>query len=166
MAAMNPFQIFGLKPQFKIDEQALEEKYLDLQRKVHPDRFASASEAEKRVAQQWATLINDSYAKLIDPVERGKLLCELMGKSVDSERSGSLDEIFLFDQLERREAISDAKSAGDVQTLALLKKEIHQEKTELLSELEKALDQSADAGVAEEIIKKLMFLNRQLQDFE
>lgn len=61
MAAMSPFEIFGLKPQFRIDKQKLDEKYFEIQKKVHPDRFASASDAEKRVAQQWATLINDAY---------------------------------------------------------------------------------------------------------
>lgn len=63
MAALNPFEIFGLKPQFRIDKQKLDEKYFEIQKKVHPDRFASASDAEKRVAQQWATLINDSLSK-------------------------------------------------------------------------------------------------------
>ena len=73
MAAMSPFEIFGLKPQFRIDKQKLDEKYFEIQKKVHPDRFASASDAEKRVAQQWATLINDAYQKLSDPIQRGKL---------------------------------------------------------------------------------------------
>ncbi|MFQ9938706.1 MAG: Fe-S protein assembly co-chaperone HscB [Parasutterella excrementihominis] len=78
MAAMNPFEIFGLKPQFRIDKQKLDEKYFEIQKKVHPDRFASASDTEKRVAQQWATLINDAFQKLSDPIQRGKALarCE------------------------------------------------------------------------------------------
>ena len=46
MAAMNPFEIFGLKPQFRIDKQKLDEKYFEIQKKVHPDRFASASDTE------------------------------------------------------------------------------------------------------------------------
>ncbi len=98
MAALNPFEIFGLAPKFDLDEDQLQKKYLEVQRKVHPDRFASASDAEKRVAEQWAALINDAYHKLNDPVERGKLLCSMKGVVVDGERSGTLDETFLFDQ--------------------------------------------------------------------
>ena len=79
MAALNPFEIFGLAPKFDLDEDQLQKKYLEVQRKVHPDRFASASDAEKRVAEQWAALINDAYHKLNDPVERGKLLCSMKG---------------------------------------------------------------------------------------
>ena len=29
MAAMSPFEIFGLKPQFRIDKQKLDEKYFE-----------------------------------------------------------------------------------------------------------------------------------------
>ena len=35
MAALNPFEIFGLKPQFRIDKQKLDEKYFEIQKKVH-----------------------------------------------------------------------------------------------------------------------------------
>ena len=113
MAAMNPFEIFGLKPQFRIDKQKLDEKYFEIQKKVHPDRFASASDTEKRVAQQWATLINDAFQKLSDPIQRGKALCALRGHLIDEDSSGSISEEFLLEQLERREAISDAKDSGN-----------------------------------------------------
>ena len=90
MAALNPFEIFGLKPQFRIDKQKLDEKYFEIQKKVHPDRFASASDAEKRVAQQWATLINDAYQKLSDPIQCGKVLCALRAcRCVRSARCGA-----------------------------------------------------------------------------
>ncbi|MFQ9391878.1 MAG: hypothetical protein ACLR2C_07370 [Parasutterella excrementihominis] len=36
MAAMNPFEIFGLKPQFRIDKQKLDEKYFEIQKRFIP----------------------------------------------------------------------------------------------------------------------------------
>jgi len=95
MAALNPFEIFGLKPQFRIDKQKLDEKYFEIQKKVHPDRFASASDAEKRVAQQWATLINDAYQKLSDPIQCGKVLCALRGHPIDGKQRSISEEFFL-----------------------------------------------------------------------
>ena len=162
MAALNPFEIFGLKPQFRIDKQKLDEKYFEIQKKVHPDRFASASDAEKRVAQQWATLINDAYQKLSDPIQCGKVLCALRGHPIDEDSSGSISEEFLFEQLERREAIADAKGAGDTAELEVMKKE----KNELLNEVADAFDVKSDVSLAAEDLKKVMFLNRQLLDFE
>ena len=38
------FALFQLKPQFKIDRQALESAYLTVQQKVHPDMHAQASD--------------------------------------------------------------------------------------------------------------------------
>ena len=166
MAALNPFEIFGMKPQFRIDKQKLDEKYFEIQKKVHPDRFASASDAEKRVAQQWATLINDAYQKLSDPIQCGEVLCALRGHPIDEDSSGSISEEFLFEQLERREAIADAKGAGDTAELEVMKKAIEQEKNELLNEVADAFDVKSDVSLAAEDLKKVMFLNRQLLDFE
>ena len=166
MAALNPFEIFGLKPQFRIDKQKLDEKYFEIQKKVHPDRFASASDAEKRVAQQWATLINDAYQKLSDPIQCGKVLCALRGHPIDEDSSGSISEEFPFEQLERREAIADAKGAGDTAALEVMKKAIEKEKNELLNEVADAFDVKSDVSLAAEDLKKVMFLNRQLLDFE
>lgn len=36
MAAMNPFEIFGLKPQFRIDKQKLDEKYFETKKRFIP----------------------------------------------------------------------------------------------------------------------------------
>ncbi len=84
---------------------------------------------------------------------------------MDGERSGTLDETFLFDQLERREAIADAKAAADSAELDRLKKEIESERQDLIRRVKEALDDKSDAALAAEEIKKIMFLNRQLQDF-
>ena len=73
MAAMNPFEIFGLKPQFRIDKQKLDEKYFEIQKKGSSRPFLLRQAIlKKRVAQQWATLINDAFQKLSDPIQRGK----------------------------------------------------------------------------------------------
>ena len=73
---------------------------------------------------------------------------------------------FLFEQLERREAIADAKGAGDTAELAVMKKAIEKEKDELLNEVADAFDVKSDVSLAAEDLKKVMFLNRQLLDFE
>ena len=144
----------------------IRDRYFEIQKKVHPDRFASASDAEKRVAQQWATLINDAYQKLSDPIQCGKVLCALRGHPIDEDSSGSISEEFLFEQLERREAIADAKGAGDTAELEVMKKAIEKEKNELLNEVADAFDVKSDVSLAAEDLKKVMFLNRQLLDFE
>ena len=45
MAALNPFEIFGLKPQFRIDKQKLDEKYFEIQKKTVLPRQATLKNA-------------------------------------------------------------------------------------------------------------------------
>lgn len=166
MTNFNAFQIFNVPVQFKIDLPELGMKYHEVQKMVHPDRFASASEAEKLAAQQWSTRINDAYAALKDPVQRAKLICSLMGSQVNEESSGSIDEDFLMDQMARREAISEAKEQNDEEALKKFKDEILKEEADYLSKIEKALDEDKDPVTAGEDIKKVMFLRRQLEDLK
>ena len=41
---MNYFDIFGIKKCFSIDRQNLESKYLEIQKKHHPDNFIDFAE--------------------------------------------------------------------------------------------------------------------------
>ena len=95
-----------------------------------------------------------------------QVLCALRGHPIDEDSSGSISEEFLFEQLERREAIADAKGAGDTAELEVMKKAIEKEKNELLNEVADAFDVKSDVSLAAEDLKKVMFLNRQLLDFE
>ena len=66
----NYFELFGLAPRYRIDKDALEERYRAFQHRVHPDRYASASDQERRVAMQQAAQINEAYRVLGDPARR------------------------------------------------------------------------------------------------
>ena len=48
----NHFELFHLPQRFAIDLKALDGAYHSVQNQVHPDKFAHASDAEKRVAMQ------------------------------------------------------------------------------------------------------------------
>ena len=43
------FVLFGLPVGFSVDIDRLEQAYLDIQGKVHPDRFAHLPDADKRL---------------------------------------------------------------------------------------------------------------------
>ena len=57
---LNPFDIFSIDKKFEIDTKTLEEKYLELQIRLHPDKFINASQEEK--------LLEYSYLLLIMPL--------------------------------------------------------------------------------------------------
>jgi len=57
----NYFELFSLPQQYALERAELDTRYRDLQRTVHPDRYASASDRERRLSMQQATHINEAY---------------------------------------------------------------------------------------------------------
>jgi molecular chaperone HscB len=60
----NHFELFGLPVSFEIDLSTLDAAYRKIQNQVHPDKFASGTDTEKRVAMQWTTRANEAYQTL------------------------------------------------------------------------------------------------------
>lgn len=166
MASLNPFQMFNLAPSFALDEAKLDAAYREVQKKVHPDRFANASDAEKRVAQQWSGFVNEAYATLSDPAKRAKLLAELNGVTFDENQSGGLDEEFLLDQLDRREAIEEGLQQGDSAGIAPLVQSVKDDYAALNSALADAIDGRRDFAAVPDLVRKLLFIRKQMQLLE
>ncbi|MBR7784595.1 Fe-S protein assembly co-chaperone HscB, partial [Undibacterium luofuense] len=81
----NHFELFQLAPRFSLDMAQLDAAYREVQSQVHPDKFVQASEAEKRVAMQWATRANEAYQTLKKPLKRASYLCEIHGVDLETE---------------------------------------------------------------------------------
>ncbi len=100
------FEIFSLPQRYVLDRAGLDARYRDLQRSVHPDRFASSSDQERRISIQHAARINEAYQVLRDPLKRGRYLLELRGEHVDGRRGAHQDPEFLMQQMELRESLA------------------------------------------------------------
>src|SRR5258705_2269890 len=92
----NHFELLGLPVAYSVDPARLEAGYRDLQSRVHPDRFASGSEAERRVAMQWATRTNEADPTLRDPLERARHLLHLRGYDTRPESKTPMPPHFLI----------------------------------------------------------------------
>ncbi|MDH4273769.1 MAG: Fe-S protein assembly co-chaperone HscB [Gammaproteobacteria bacterium] len=125
----NDFALFGLPVAFTLDVAVLTTRYRELQRAVHPDRFVQAGEAERLLAVRQAARINDAYQHLKTPLARAQYLLTLHGHGLVVENSTLKDPEFLLEQMELREALSEADSAAltelqsqiDARVLALVK---------------------------------------------
>ncbi len=79
----NYFSVFGVEPRLNLDLAKLESEFHRLSRKLHPDRFARASENEKKWSLSDTALLNDAYRTLKDPLHRTEYLLKLQGAEID-----------------------------------------------------------------------------------
>jgi hypothetical protein len=62
------------EPAFDLDLSRLEQQYKALQRRLHPDKFATGSPQEQEYAAQQATAINQAYDVLKRPLRRASYI--------------------------------------------------------------------------------------------
>ncbi len=156
----NHFELLGLPVTYQVDVAALDRAYRDLQGRVHPDRFASASEAERRVAMQWATRANEAYRTLRNPIDRARYLLGLKGFDTGEESNTSMPPDFLMQQMEWRESVEEGRARHDAAALEALRREIEASRAEMHALLARALgaDRNFDAGCS--LVRKLRFLDK------
>ena len=156
----NHFELFGIAPKFAIDVAALDIAYREVQREVHPDRFATASDAEKRLAAQWATQANGAYRTLKSPLNRGRYLLHLNGIDTEEERNTAMPLEFLMQQMEWREAVVEAKASKNEIKLDQLGADKRSEEKRLFAMLTEQLAHATSMADARETVRKLRFLEK------
>ena len=159
-AARNHFELLGLPARYTVDAASLERGYRDLQSRVHPDKYAAASEPERRVAMQWAARANEAYRTLRNPVERARYLLALKGFDTEEESNTSMPPDFLMQQMEWREAVSEARAAGDASELGRLQASLAGAREQMLQSLERAIDGDANFDAGCSLVRKLRFLDK------
>ena len=136
----NHFDLFHLPQRFVIDTAALDVAYHEVQNQVHPDKFTNATDAEKRVAMQWATRANEAYQTLKSPFKRAAYLCELNGIDLQTESNTAMPRDFLMQQMEWREALGDARASKDLAALEALALEVERERKARMGRIGEQLD--------------------------
>ena len=158
--ARTHFELLGLPTTYALDSARLESRYRDLQGQVHPDRFAAATEADRRVALQWAARANEAYRTLRDPVDRARYLLGLKGFDTGEETNTAMPADFLMQQMEWREAVAEARGERDAARLESLRGDIGVQREEMLRLLERAIDRDANYDAGCSLVRKLRFLEK------
>ncbi|MGC1484140.1 MAG: Fe-S protein assembly co-chaperone HscB [Candidatus Acidiferrum sp.] len=116
------FAIFGLPRKLWIEMNALEQEFLKLSWKLHPDNFVNATEQERELSLQRSSELNDAYRTLRDPVARVEYLLGIENMRKEGEHKQQappelLEEVFELN--ESLDELREAKSSGS--DLAALK---------------------------------------------
>ncbi|MDJ0741639.1 MAG: Fe-S protein assembly co-chaperone HscB [Gammaproteobacteria bacterium] len=157
----NFFELFGLPVGFPVDNAELASRYRELQKVVHPDRFAAAGAQSQRLSLQGATMVNEAYDTLRDPLKRAQYLLAL--QAVDGPQRTLDDPAFLMQQMELREALDAVRSAADPQTsLDTLLRDVATMIRDQVAQLAVQFEDGGDEqlAAAAQTVQKMQFLNK------
>ena len=160
------FQLFTLPEQFDIDTKLLEANFRKIQSASHPDRFVSATAADKLASMQLATLSNEAYCTLKNAARRAKYLLEKQGINAVADTNTALPMDFLMQQMEWREQLEDAKTAKDIAAMDKLLSALRGEAKSLERELSGLFDDKKDYASATEVTRKLIFIDKVCADIQ
>ena len=157
---LDHFGLLDLPPRFAVDEAELERAYRRVQAQVHPDRFATAGAAERRVAMQWAARANEAFRTLRSPLARAAYLCERHGQPIEAESNTAMPADFLRHQMQWREELEEARDAGAADGVHRLAGEVQARRREVLERIARALDDTHDYAAAAAAVRELHFVER------
>lgn len=169
----NYFQLFSIPVSFDVDLAALKSAYRELQRNLHPDRFAHSTANEKLLSMQVSSHVNEAMDVLLSPVRRAVYLLELLGHPVDFESNIAMEPEFLMEQMELRELLDAVKTDSDPEAcLNQFVARIDQQTEKLSAAFNKiyndylqtkakaSTDQSVLLEFAEMCVRKMQFMNK------
>ncbi|WP_372739595.1 Fe-S protein assembly co-chaperone HscB [Neptunomonas sp.] len=165
----NYFSFLGLPESYNIDLQALSARYRELQKTLHPDRFAHLSEREKRMSVQYTAYLNEAVTTLKSPLGRAQYLLHLNGIDTISDASVKLEPAFLFEQMALRDDLEDIKAlVSPEKALGLFMDKV----TGQLLEYQKSFSDCFDVRDAESlkmataIVRKMQFMVKLQKEIE
>jgi len=160
------FQLYSIKKEFLLDLSELKLKQKMLLQKMHPDLFVNSTAVEKKVASDFATLVNKAFGILRDPLTRGEHLCRVLGLQFDMEnfRLTSID--LLEKQFEIRSELDEIKGNNSSKKFLLIEsfgKELQASINQMLVEIDKSfkglnLKDNASTHSLKERLANLAFL--------
>ncbi len=163
---MNHFELFGLPIQFQLDGSLLSSQFRELQRRFHPDNFATASERDRLLAVQKAAQINDAYDVLKRPLSRAEYLLALNNVDIRAEQQTMQDPMFLMEQMELREELESIGEAAEPENqLFDFDQKVGKMHQSLLTQLEQELNEKQWAEAADDV-RKLKFIAKLKSEIE
>src|SRR5215472_6352320 len=110
------FAIFGLPRKLWIEMGELEQKFLQLSWKLHPDNFVNGTEQERELSLKRSSELNDAYRTLRDPIARVEYLLAIEGERKEGEKKQQappelLEEVFELN--ESLDELREAKASGE-----------------------------------------------------
>ncbi|XP_057668430.1 co-chaperone protein HscB homolog [Diorhabda carinulata] len=150
----NYFKLFGIEQVFNIDQKILKDKFRNFQSQIHPDKFSNSSEKEQIISEEYSSLVNKAYHKLMSPMQRAEHLLQLNGENISDNQT--VDEpAFLMNIMNLNEEVES--TMHDMEKLRQLEQKNKTEIEVLTKEIDKHFQNRNIEGAKKSIIKLKYF---------
>ena len=105
---MNYYELFGLEEAPTVDKKNISKKYIELQKKFHPDFYTNENEADKEFAMEQSAAINKGYKIFTDKDNTIEYFLKLKG-TITADEKFNLPPDFLIEMMEMNEGFDDNK---------------------------------------------------------
>jgi len=105
------FSLFEMPRNLWIEMGGLEQKFLQLSWKLHPDNFVNATEQERELSLKRSSELNDAYRTLRDPVARVEYLLAIEGERKEGEKKQQAPPELLEEVFELNESLDELREA-------------------------------------------------------
>jgi len=105
------FAMFELPRKLWIEMGALEQKFLQLSWKLHPDNFVNATPEEREISLRRSSELNDAYRTLREPVARVEYLLAIEGARVEGQNKQQAPPELLEEVFELNESLDELRVA-------------------------------------------------------
>jgi molecular chaperone HscB len=170
------FAILERPRKLRLEMSLLEQKFLQLSWKLHPDNFVNASPEEREISLRRSSELNDAYRTLRDPIARVEYLLAIEGARKEGQNKQQAPPELLEEVFELNESLDELRDArasrGDTAPLRYrleaAEKNFERKLAEVDGQLEatagewdKAIDDNADQARRKQVMAKLNeLLNR------
>ena len=145
--AVDYFTLFEMPRKLWIEMSGLEQKFLQLSWKLHPDNFVNATERERELSLKHSSELNDAYRTLRDPVSRVEYLLGIEGTRKEGEHKQQAPPELLEEVFELNESLDELREAkasgGDLAGLKSRLKSAEKNFQEKLGEVDAQLQVAA-----------------------
>jgi molecular chaperone HscB len=118
---MDYFALFEMPRKLWIEMGGLDQKFLQLSWKLHPDNFVNAPREEQELSLKRSSKLNDAYRVLRDPVARVEYLLEIEGTRKEGQHKQQAPPELLEEVFELNESLDELREAkaggGDLAAL-------------------------------------------------
>lgn len=105
------FALLGLPRKLTIDTAEIEQRFHQLNWKLHPDNFVRASERERELSLERSSKINDAYRTLRDPIGRVEYLLASAGLRQEGKNKQQAPPELLEEVFELNESLDELREA-------------------------------------------------------